>query len=49
VSVSSVDDCPRQMEGQLTEWIAVLIVVAIIACVLAWVLSDPDFRPSKRD
>jgi len=37
------------MEGQLTDWIVVLIVVAVIACVLAWVLSDPDFRRSKRD
>src|SRR6516165_855499 len=34
------------MEGEqltLTEWITVLIVVAVIACVSAWVLSGPDF------
>jgi len=39
------------MEGQLTltGWIGALIVVAVIACVLAWVLSDPDYRPPKRD
>jgi len=40
------------MEGEqltLTEWITVLIVVAVIACVSAWVLSGPDFRRSKRD
>jgi hypothetical protein len=37
------------MEGELSEWIAVLIVVAVIACVFAWVLSDPDFRGSKGD
>src|SRR5262249_60165089 len=51
VSVSSVGDCPRQMEGQLTltGWIGALIVVAVIACVLAWVLSDPDYRPPRRD
>jgi len=33
----------------LPEWMPVLIVVGVIACVLAWVLSDPDFGRSKRD
>jgi hypothetical protein len=39
----------RQMEGKLYEWIPVVIMFAVVAYGLAWILSDPDFRPPKPD
>jgi hypothetical protein len=40
-----LQDC--QTEGEMTDWVLVLIVALIVVCATAYLLLDPKFRQPK--